>query len=136
VIASSRGEPEVPVKRKILVVEDHPTVREVLRILIGMEDYEVAVAPNGETGLVLAEAMRPDVVLLDVMMPGLNGLEVCRALKARDASTRVVMVSARTSEDDEREGRAAGADAYLHKPFSPLGVLEAVGAGSEARTPE
>jgi DNA-binding response OmpR family regulator len=124
------------VKRKILVVEDHPTVREVLRILIGMEDYEVAVAPNGETGLVLAEAMRPDVVLLDVMMPGLNGLEVCRALKARDASTRVVMVSARTSEDDEREGRAAGADAYLHKPFSPLGVLEAVGAGSEARTPE
>jgi two-component system phosphate regulon response regulator PhoB len=124
------------VKRKILVVEDHPTVREVLRILIGMEDYEVAVAPNGETGLVLAEAMRPDVVLLDVMMPGLNGLEVCRALKARDASTRVVMVSARTSEDDEREGREAGADAYLHKPFSPLGVLEAVGAGSEARTPE
>jgi len=124
------------VKRKILVVEDHPTVREVLRILIGMEDYEVAVAPNGETGLVLAEAMRPDVVLLDVMMPGLNGLEVCRALKARDASTRVVMVSARTSEDDEREGRAAGADAYLHKPFSPLDVLEAVGAVSEARTPE
>lgn len=123
-------------KRRILVVEDHPTVREVLRILIGMEDYEVAVAGNGETGLVLAEAMRPDVVLLDVMMPGLNGLEVCRALKARNASTRVVMVSARTSEDDEREGRAAGADAYLHKPFSPLDVLEAVGAGSEARTPE
>jgi DNA-binding response OmpR family regulator len=124
------------VKRKILVVEDHPTVREVLRILIGMEDYEVAVAPNGESGLVLADAMRPDVVLLDVMMPGLNGLEVCRALKARDASTWVVMVSARTSEDDEREGRAAGADAYLHKPFSPLDVLEAIGAGSEARTPE
>lgn len=123
-------------KRRILVVEDHPTVREVLRILIGMEDYEVAVAGNGETGLVLAEAMRPDVVLLDVMMPGLNGLEVCRALKARNASTRVVMVSARTSEDDEREGRAAGADAYLHKPFSPLDVLEAVSAGSEARTPE
>ncbi|MGH2653525.1 MAG: response regulator transcription factor [Actinomycetota bacterium] len=120
-------------KRKILVVEDHPTVREVLRTLLGMEDYEVAVAPNGEAGLALAEVLRPDVVILDVMMPGLNGYEVCRAIKARAERTRI-MVTARSSEEDERAGREAGADAYLRKPFSPLDILEAVGVS--ARTPE
>jgi DNA-binding response OmpR family regulator len=123
------------VKRKILVVEDHPTVREVLRTLLGMEDYEVAVAPNGEAGLTMAEIMRPDVVLLDVMMPGLNGHDVCRVLKARANPPRVVMVTAGASEEDERAGHEAGADAYLHKPFSPLDILDAVGA-SEARTRE
>jgi two-component system, OmpR family, phosphate regulon response regulator PhoB len=121
-------------KRKILVVEDHPTVREVLRTLLGMEDYEVAVAPNGEAGLALADILQPDVVILDVSMPGLNGYEVCRAIKARSAETRIVMVTARTSEEDERAGREAGADAYLRKPFSPLDILEAVGVGT--RTPE
>jgi DNA-binding response OmpR family regulator len=121
-------------KRKILVVEDHPTVREVLRTLLGMEDYEVAVAPNGEAGLALADILEPDVVVLDVSMPGLNGYEVCRAIKSRAAGTRVVMVTARTSDEDERVGREAGADAYLRKPFSPLDILEAVGVG--ARTPE
>jgi DNA-binding response OmpR family regulator len=121
-------------KLKILVVEDHPTVREVLRTLLGMEDYEVAVAPNGEAGLALADILRPDVVILDVMMPGLNGYEVCRAIKARAESTRIVMVTARSSEEDERAGREAGADAYLRKPFSPLDILEAVGVG--AGTPE
>jgi DNA-binding response OmpR family regulator len=121
-------------KLKILVVEDHPTVREVLRTLLGMEDYEVAVAPNGEAGLALADILQPDVVILDVMMPGLNGYEVCRAIKARAESTRIVMVTARSSEEDERAGREAGADAYLRKPFSPLDILEAVGVG--AGTPE
>ncbi len=123
-------------KRKVLVVEDHPTVREVLRTLLGIEDYEVAVAPNGESGLALADILRPDVVILDVTMPGLNGFEVCRAIKARSAETRIVMVTARTSEEDEQAGRDAGADAYLRKPFSPLDILEVVEAGSEARTPE
>jgi two-component system, OmpR family, phosphate regulon response regulator PhoB len=121
-------------KRKILVVEDHPTVREVLRTLLGMEDYEVAVAPNGEAGLALADILEPDVVILDVSMPGLNGYEVCRAIKSRASDTRIVMVTARTSEEDERVGREAGADAYLRKPFSPLDILEAVGLG--ARTPK
>jgi DNA-binding response OmpR family regulator len=117
-------------KRKILVVEDHPTVREVLRTLLGMEDYEVAVAPNGEAGLALADILEPDVVILDVSMPGLNGYEVCRAIKSRASDTRIVMVTARTSEEDERVGREAGADAYLRKPFSPLDILEAVGLGA------
>jgi DNA-binding response OmpR family regulator len=121
-------------KRKILVIEDHPTVREVLRTLLGMEDYEVAVAPNGEAGLALADMLQPEVVILDVGMPGLNGYEVCRAIKSRAEHTRIVMVTARTSEEDERAGRQAGADAYLRKPFSPLDILEAVGVG--AGTPE
>lgn len=121
-------------KRKILVVEDHPTVREVLRTLLGMEDFEVAVAPNGEAGLALADILEPDVVVLDVSMPGLNGYEVARVIKARASGTRIVMVTARTSEEDERAGREAGADAYLRKPFSLLDILEAVGV--TARTPE
>ena len=119
-------------KRKILVIEDHPTVREVLRTLLGMEDYEVAVAPNGEAGLALADMLQPEVVILDVGMPGLNGYEVCRAIKSRAEHTRIVMVTARTSEEDERAGRQAGADAYLRKPFSPLDILEAVGVGAGA----
>lgn len=121
-------------KRRILVVEDHPTVREVLRTLLALEDFEVAVASTGEAGLAMADRLRPDVVILDVMMPGLDGYEVCRAIKALSEDTRVVMVTARTSVEDELAGREAGADVYLGKPFSPLDVLEAVGIG--AGTPE
>lgn len=112
---------------KVLVVEDDKTTRDVLSTLLGFEGCEVAAAPDGESALAVAEVMRPDVVLLDVMMPGMSGFAVCRALKDGDRIPRVVMVTAKTSPDDEEAGFAAGADAYLRKPFSPLEVLEAVG---------
>lgn len=119
-------------KTKVLVVEDEPTVREVLRMLLGMEDIEVAVASDGAAGLALAEVMQPDVVLLDLMMPGLDGLEVCRSLKQAEHPPKVVVVTARASEDDKLAGLAAGADAYLRKPFSPLQIFEVVGLNGGA----
>ncbi|MGH2724243.1 MAG: response regulator transcription factor [Actinomycetota bacterium] len=118
---------------KVLVVEDDPTVREVLSTLLGFEGCEVELAEDGESGLEVADRMRPDVVLLDIMMPGLDGFDVCRTLKAEPHPPKVVMVTAKTSEEDEREGQAAGADAYLRKPFSPIELLRVVGIGQDGQ---
>lgn len=118
---------------KVLVVEDDPTVREVLSTLLGFEGCDVELAEDGETGLAVADRIHPDVVLLDIMMPGLDGYDVCRALKADPRPPKVVMVTAKTSQEDEAEGVAAGADAYLKKPFSPLELLQAVGVEGDGR---
>jgi DNA-binding response OmpR family regulator len=114
--------------RKVLVVDDDPTIRDVLSAMLGFEGCEVEVASDGQSAIDAAKAMQPDVVLLDVMMPGLNGLEVCRLLKA-DAhrAPKIVMVTAKSSVKDQALGLGAGADAYLTKPFSPLQVLDLVG---------
>jgi DNA-binding response OmpR family regulator len=118
---------------KVLVVEDDPTVQEVLTTLLGFEGCEVAVAPDGESGLAAAARMRPDVVLLDIMMPGIDGYDVCRTLKAEPDPPKVVMVTAKTSPEDERKGMAVGADAFLRKPFSPIELLRVVGVGGDGR---
>lgn len=116
---------------KVLVVEDDPTVREVLTTLLGFEGYLVEVADDGESGLRAAGRMRPDVVLLDIMMPGMDGYAVCRSLKADSDPPKVVMVTAKTSAEDESKGMDAGADAYLRKPFSPIELLRVVGVGKD-----
>lgn len=120
-------------KRKVLVVEDDATVRDVLATLLGFEDFEVRTASDGATGLALADSMKPDIVLLDVGLPELDGLEVCRMLRKRSPNTRVVMLTGRSTAQDELHGVAAGADAYLRKPFSPLALLEAMGVGKDGR---
>jgi two-component system OmpR family response regulator len=112
---------------KVLVVDDDPTVRDVLRIMLGFEGCQVVDAPDGESALVMFAAIRPDVVILDVAMPGMDGVEVCRQLKTRPHPPRVVMLTARVHPEDERRALDAGADAYIRKPFSPLEVLELVG---------
>lgn len=114
-------------KLKVLVVEDDPTVQEVLSTLLRFDGCEVQVVGNGEDGLEAAADERPDVVLLDVMMPGMSGFEVCRKLKAEPNPPKVVMVTAKTTPEDEHEGRQAGADEYLRKPFSPLELLRVIG---------
>jgi two-component system response regulator MtrA len=111
----------------VLVVDDDQTIRDVLRVMLGLEGCEVVDAPDGESALVMADALRPDVVILDVTMPGRSGLEVCRALKSRANPPRVVMLTARDHPEDVRLGMEAGADAYVPKPFSPLEVLDIVG---------
>ena len=116
---------------KVLVVEDDPTVQEVLSTLLRFDGCVVRVAGDGAEGLEAASRDRPDVVLLDVMMPGMDGFEVCRLLKSEADPPKVVMVTAKTSTEDERRGRAAGADEYLRKPFSPLELLRAVGLDHE-----
>ncbi|MGH2692920.1 MAG: response regulator transcription factor [Actinomycetota bacterium] len=118
-------------KLKVLVIEDDATVRDVLTTLLAFDDVAVAAAADGFTGLELSETMQPDIVLLDVGLPGIDGLEVCRMVRKRVPGTRVVMVTGRGTAEDELNGVAAGADAYLRKPFSPLELLEALGMGED-----
>ena len=114
-------------KLKVLVVEDDATVRDVLRMLLGFDGFEVETAADGPEGLEKAEELQPDVVLLDVVLPGMDGLEVCRTLRKRVPGTRVVMLTGRGTAEDALDGVSAGADAYLRKPFSSLELLDALG---------
>jgi DNA-binding response OmpR family regulator len=116
-------------KLRVLVVEDDATVRDALTTLLGFDGFAVAAAPDGSTGLQMAESLQPDIVLLDVVLPGIDGLEICRSIRKRSPDTRVVMVTGRGTAEDELDGVAAGANAYLRKPFSPLELLEALGVG-------
>ena len=116
--------------RSVLVVDDDERVRSLLRLALARSGLVVLEAPDGAAALDLVRRARPDLVLLDMMMPGLGGLEVCRRLRA-DPATRtlpVLMLSAAASEEDRRAGLESGADAYLTKPFSPRALLAAVAA--------
>jgi two-component system alkaline phosphatase synthesis response regulator PhoP len=107
--------------KHILVVEDEEDIRELLRHNLAKEGYTVSSAATGEEGLRRARAETPDAVLLDLMLPGVDGLEVCRALK-RDKKTEkipIVMVTAKGEEADIVAGLELGADDYITKPFSP-----------------
>lgn len=118
-------------KKIILVVEDQPDIRKLIRMTLDFGDFEVHEADNGETGLHMVKSLRPNLVLLDVMMPGLlDGFQVCRRIKDDPftAATPVVMLTARGQQADFEAGRAAGADAYLTKPFSPLELIDTVEA--------
>ncbi len=114
---------------RILVVEDQADIRRLIRWSLEEGDYEIFEATNGRMGLDAARALRPDLVLLDVMMPGeLDGYQVCERIK-RDPSislTRVVLLTARGQKADQEQGRKAGCDAYLVKPFSPLNLIELI----------
>ena len=110
-------------KQKVLIVEDQPDIRKLIRMTLEYEDYELHEADNGVDGLRLATALRPTLMLLDVMMPGeLDGYQVCTKVKG-DPATRaikVILLTARGQKSDLETGKKAGCDAYLTKPFSPL----------------
>ena len=114
--------------KKILVVEDDRTLRETLRYNLVAEGFEVLVASDGGEGLVLARRDAPDVVVLDLMLPGLSGLEVCRALRRDGSIVPVIMLTARDSEIDRVGGLESGADDYVTKPFSMRELIARVGA--------
>ena len=118
----------------ILVVDDEPPILDLVRFTLEDADVRVEEASDGVEALILARRLRPDLILLDVHMPKLNGLEVCRQLRAdvAFAHTRIVMLTAAGQEADHTRGREAGADEYLTKPFSPLALLALV----EALVPE
>jgi len=105
---------------RILIVDDEPNIVASLEFLMRKCDYEVCVARDGDEALALADAFRPDLVLLDVMMPRRSGFEVCRLIRENPAlrSMRIVMLSARGREAEVDKGLALGADAYVTKPFS------------------
>ncbi len=114
---------------RILIVEDQADIRKLIRMTLEFGDFELHEAPDGESGLNLARAVRPHVMLLDVMMPGLlDGYQVCRHIK-QDPQLRqiqVIMLTARGQAADVAAGEQAGADAYLVKPFSPLELIDRV----------
>jgi two-component system response regulator MprA len=103
---------------KVLVVDDEPAVRAALARALALERYEVEVAVDGRDALERLAASPPDAVVLDVAMPVLDGLEVCRRLRAAGDRTPVLMLTARDAIDDRVEGLDAGADDYLVKPFA------------------
>ncbi len=105
----------------VLIVDDDPFITRLVRMKVEQLGHTVETARDGEEGLVRAEEVHPDLILLDLMMPRMNGLEMCRRLRARDDGKRVpvVMLTAKAQERDIEAGFAAGATDYLIKPFSP-----------------
>ena len=116
--------------KKILIVDDQSEVRELVEVTLRIGPYEILQASSGDEALTIARSERPDLVLLDVMMPNssVDGFDVCRQIKS-DPATRnisVVMITARGQEADLEIGRQAGADDYFTKPFSPLQLMNKV----------
>jgi two-component system, OmpR family, alkaline phosphatase synthesis response regulator PhoP len=113
--------------QRILIVEDHPTMREALRLVLEREDLDIVEAGDGNAALALARSEPPDLVLLDLHIPGMPGEEVLTELKADPTTShaRVIVVTA-TGEEGRERALAVGADAYFTKPFSPTALLRAV----------
>ena len=113
--------------KKILIVEDHADIRRLIRMTLEFEDCEITEAGDAQAGWDAAQQQRPDLVMLDVMMPGgSSGLDLCRAIKAspRLQKVPVVILSACGGSTDREAGLAAGACAYMVKPFSPMQLLD------------
>src|SRR5207248_6549660 len=120
---------------RVLLVEDHPLNRELAEAVLADAGYEVLIASDGEAGLAAAHSAHPDVILMDIELPGLDGLEATRRLKA-DATTRAIPILALTAyamRGDEERARAAGCDGYLTKPIDRRALLTALGECLAAR---
>lgn len=120
---------------RVLIADDEPHIVLSLEFLLDRAGYDTAAAADGEEALALVRRLRPELVLLDVMMPRLNGYAVCQAIKS-DPATRaipVIMLSAKGQEVEVQKGLAVGASAYVTKPFGNAEVLEAVRAALHAR---
>lgn len=114
---------------KVLVVDDEPMIRELVKAILRADDrYELITASDGLEGVEAAQRLRPDLVILDVRMPRMTGLEACRALRAdpRTADTKIVLLTAMGQDSDIEEGHEAGADDYFLKPFAPNDLLDKV----------
>lgn len=104
--------------KKVLVVDDDAKTVELVKLYLKRDGYNVIVAYDGVEGLRLARESHPDIVVLDIMLPGMSGLEVCRILR-RETEVPIIMLTARTTENDKLVGLDSGADDYVTKPFSP-----------------
>jgi DNA-binding response OmpR family regulator len=113
---------------KVLIADDEHNIRHILDFSLHSEGFDVVAATNGEDAYTLAVSEKPDLIILDVMMPGQGGIETCRQIKANEeiAGIPVVLLTARASRQDREEGIAAGADDYITKPFSPQKVINVV----------
>ncbi len=111
-------------RRVVLVVDDDDMIRRLVRTVLEADDLEVVEAANGDTALEMVASAHPAVVVLDIMMPGINGVEVCR--RVDHTKVKVVILTARDDPVLEDECRAAGADAFLTKPFSSIALLDLI----------
>ena len=124
-------------KKQILIIEDEPDIQELLSFNLDNNGYKVYTASNGEKGLEVARKEHPDLILLDLMLPGIHGLDVCRIIKSDQETSgiSIIMLTALGQEEDIIKGLETGADDYVTKPFS-LQVLEARIKSVLRRVPE
>ena len=117
-------------KKKIMVVDDEADIRELIKFNLEKEGFDVVPVSDGETALEEARLRQPDLIILDVMLPGIDGIEVCFKLKSDSAykSIPIVMLSAKSDESDQLVGLKIGADDYLVKPFSPKVLVAKISA--------
>jgi DNA-binding response OmpR family regulator len=115
-------------RKKILLADDQEGVRELVGATLGDDEFDLIQAADGQEALQLARDNKPDLILLDVMMPVMDGFQVCRQLKEDPATEhiKIIMLTAKGSESDIERGTTAGADGYFVKPFSPLALLTQV----------
>jgi len=115
--------------KKILIVDDQPEVRELVEVTLRVEDYNILQAKNGKKAIEIVKAEKPDLIIMDIMMPGeLDGLEATRIIK-NDPETndcKIIMLTAKGQQADREKGFEAGADDYFVKPFSPLELIKTV----------
>lgn len=122
-VAQSRGTEPL----SVLVIEDEPPIRQLVATYLEAEGFSVTGAADGETGLELSRELSPDVIVLDLMLPGIDGVEVCRRIRTF-SDAYVIMLTAKTEEIDRLIGLSVGADDYLGKPFSPRELVARVRA--------
>jgi DNA-binding response OmpR family regulator len=113
---------------KVLAVDDDPVILRLIEVNLSLEGFEVAIAAGGDDALAKAREVHPDVILLDVMMPGVTGWDVARRLKDDVATTAtpLVFLSARAQEEDRRKGQELGVAAYVSKPFDPVELVDTI----------
>jgi len=111
-------------RRRILIVDDDPRLLHIVQMYLSIEEFDVVTAPNGDEGLRYVEANRPDLVILDIMMPGMDGIEMCRRIRTNPATSSipVLMFSALSGDEDVERARHAGANHLITKPFNLVGL--------------
>lgn len=115
-------------KLKVLIVDDEQSIRTLLEYNLKQAGYETIDAADGEAAIIKAENERPDLILLDLMLPEKNGFEVCKILRDRDINIPIIMLTAKSDEPDKIKGLEIGADDYMTKPFSPREVIARIKA--------
>ena len=115
-------------KPRILVVDDEASIIDTVKVRLQFEGYDVLIARDGQEGLTIARAEQPALVILDLLLPKLNGYEVCAMLKqdTRCQKIPIMMFTAKARDEDEKRGYECGADAYIRKPFKTAELLETI----------
>jgi DNA-binding response OmpR family regulator len=118
----------VPGTKNILMIEDDPNSRQIVRLATEAQSYTLTEASTGDEGLELARASNPDLILLDINMPGMSGLDVCRKLRAEGSLVPIIMLTAKSDTIDKVVGLEVGADDYVTKPFEVRELMARIGA--------